>query len=138
MDAAALEDLFGPLGPVTVKRMFGGYGVWADGLMFALQTGGEIFIKTDDETRPLFEAASLRPFIYTARGEQRATSYWLLPDAAMDDETELRRWCALAMEAARRTAARKPKRSAKAGGARTLKNAAAATSKKPAVPKRSR
>ena len=107
MDTTALEDLFGPLGAVMIKRMFGGHGVWADGLMFALQTGGEIFLKTDDETRPLFAKAGLRPFIYTARGEERATSYWLLHDAALDDDDELRSWTALAIEAARRSAAKK-------------------------------
>ena len=118
MDAEAIEDLFRPIGRVTIKRMFGGKGIYADGVMFALETGGEIFLKTDDETRPAFEAAGLRPFIYKSPRGPTATSYWLLADAAHDDEDELRCWCELALTAARRKAAATPKKIAVKAGAR--------------------
>jgi DNA transformation protein len=110
MDAEALEDLFRPFGRVTVKRMFGGQGVYRDGLIFALATQGEVFLKTDAESRPQFEAAGLKPFAYeSARKGLTETSYFQLAPAAHDDEAELTRWCELAVAAAQRAAARKTK-----------------------------
>ena len=47
MDAEDLKALFEPFGSVTVKRMFGGSGIYAEGLCFAIESGGEIFLKTD-------------------------------------------------------------------------------------------
>ncbi len=110
MDADAILDLFRPLGPVIVKRMFGGKGVFADGRMFALEADGEIYLKVDDATRPIFEAAGLRPFTYSpARGGEIVMSYCLLHPAAFDDEDELLRWGRLALDASRRSAAGKPR-----------------------------
>ena len=109
-DRADLEDLFRPFGAVTVKRMFGGHGIYADGLMFALEADGEIFLKTDSEALPQFEARGLKPFVYESSRGQTTMSYRLLPEEAHDDEGELRRWAALALEAARRVAAGKASR----------------------------
>src|SRR4051812_455096 len=104
MDAEALEDLFRPFGRVEVKRMFGGQGVAYDGLMFALTAQGEIFLKTDEESRPAFIAAGLKPFVYKAPTGLRETSYYQLSPAAHEDEDELKRWCDLAFAAALRAA----------------------------------
>lgn len=107
MDAADIEDLFRPLARVTCKRMFGGKGIYADDLIFALEIDGEIFLKTDAQTRPLFEAAGLRPFVYESSRGETATSYWLLAPAAFDDDAELLKWGRLGLEASRRFAANK-------------------------------
>jgi DNA transformation protein len=93
VDAEALRELFHDFGPVDVRRMFGGQGVFADGIMIALVTRGEIFLKADSETIPAFEREGQRPFGYaTKRGEQLLTSYWRMPDALYDDPEELARW----------------------------------------------
>ena len=47
MDADGLKRLFEPFGEVTVKRMFGGAGVYAEGVCFAIEHGGEVFLKID-------------------------------------------------------------------------------------------
>ena len=110
MEASDIEDLFAPFCRVSVRRMFGGKGIYANGLMFALEAGGEIFLKTDDQSRPAFEAEDLRPFVYNSPRGPTATSYWQLAEAAHDDEAELRRWCIVAIDAAQRVnAAKKPK-----------------------------
>ena len=87
--------------------MFGGHGVYADGVCFAIEQAGEVFLKIDDESRPRFAAAGSTPFVYSAKGQERPTSFWRLPESAYDDEAELKRWAALGLEAARRAAARK-------------------------------
>ena len=113
MDEAAIQDLFGELGPVRCRRMFGGQGIYAGDVMFALEVGGEIFLKVDDGSRAAFEAAGSRPFVYGKEGRAVATSYWRLPDGALDDPSEAVRWARLALEAARSKAKPPRRRSAR-------------------------
>ncbi len=116
MQPGEIADLFAPFGAVDVKRMFGAHGVYADGICFALEVRGEIFLKVDDETVETFRAAGSRPFSYQRGAKFAVLPYWLLAEAAFDAEAELRHWSRLALEAARRVAVRraaKPKSSAK-------------------------
>jgi DNA transformation protein len=107
MHAEALKALSEPLGSITVKRMFGGSGVYAEGLCFAIESGGEVFLKTDSFSRADFSAADSAPFTYMAKGKSRPTSYWRLPAVAHDEADELRRWANMGLEAARRAATAK-------------------------------
>lgn len=107
MDRDRIEELFAPLGPVKVKRMFGGHGIYADGLFFAIETDGEIYLKADKETAPQFEAAGSSPFVYQGKNGPVTISYWSLPHEALEDEREFRRWAALALDAARVADAKK-------------------------------
>ena len=108
MDREAVEDFFAPFGRVAVRRMFSGQGVYVDDACFALVLRGTIWLKADGSTKARFVDARCQPFSYETK--TRAVSveaFWNLPDEALDDEDALRRWCALALEAARRTAATK-------------------------------
>ena len=115
MDREWIEELFAPFGPVVVKRMFGGHGVYADGMFFAICAQDEIFLKTDEATRALFATAGSRPFVYQGKSRLVTMSYWLLPDEAFEDEDALRRWARLALDAARRAGAPKAGRVIKRG-----------------------
>jgi DNA transformation protein and related proteins len=119
MDAEGLKELFQPFGGVTVKRMFGGHGVYAQDLCFAVESGGEVFLKVDAQSQPDFSAAGSSPFIYMARGKPMTTSYWRLPAIAHDEADELRRWAALGLEAARRAAEAKAARAPAKGRAKS-------------------
>jgi DNA transformation protein len=108
MDPEAIRDIFQDLGPVRTRRMFGGQGIYLHDRMFALESGGEIYLKADAGTRSRFEAAGSRAFAYRARNGRVATmSYWLMPGAAADDPTIAAAWGSLALLAAER--GRKPK-----------------------------
>jgi DNA transformation protein len=109
VDADRLRQLFEPFGEVTVKRMFGGHGVYAKGVCFAIEHGGEVFLKVDSLSQPTFAEARSSPFIYVARGKPMPTSYWRLPELAHEGTDELRRWASLGLEAARRAAEAKAK-----------------------------
>ena len=85
MQAGALVDLFEPFGRVTVRKMFGGHGVYADGLCFAIETDGVVYIKADPETEAVFAAAGSKSFTYLARGKPMKMAYWRLVDSAYDD-----------------------------------------------------
>jgi DNA transformation protein len=102
MDRESLEDLFRPFGPVQIKRMFGGWGIFADALMFGLYARGNLYLKADGESAVLFATAGSSEFRYQ-RGEKTiGLGYWSLPDRGLDDPEELVHWCCLALAAARR------------------------------------
>ncbi len=111
--ALALE-LFAPLGALSVRRMFGGAGVYVHGVMFVLLANSEIYLKADAVTVPAFEGAGAGPFVWTGPdGRGVSMSYWRLPDSALDDADEALRWGRLGVEAALRN--RKPARPDTAG-----------------------
>ncbi len=106
---AFAEERLSVLGSIRIKKMFGGAGVYCDELFFALLDDDLLYLKTDDLNRAEFEAAGLAPFIFQPKdGPPVAMSYYGAPETVWDDEDDLRRWAGLALEAARRTAARKP------------------------------
>jgi DNA transformation protein len=107
MDAEAIRDLFAALGPVRTRRMFGGQGIYAGELMFALEAGGELYLKADDRNEPAFQAAGSHPFTYAKDGRSAQMSYWRLLDAAADDPEQAAHWGRLALDAASRAAAAK-------------------------------
>jgi DNA transformation protein len=118
MDAENLRDLFRDFGPVDIRRMFGGIGVFVDGLMIAIVTREDaVYLKADEETIPSYEQEGLAPFAYaTKNGEHTLTSYWRMPDRLYDDPEELARWARDAHAVALRkaaTAAKPPPHSAK-------------------------
>ena len=109
MNVDRLKELFEPFGAVAAKRMFGGHGVYAEGLCFAIEAESEVFLKVDALSEAEFAAAGSSPFVYNAKGKPMTMAYWRLPSAAYDDPDELRRWAALGLSAARRTANAKEK-----------------------------
>jgi len=97
-----IVELFSEFGPVTVRRMFGGAGIYADGTMFGLVAGGVIYLKTGDGNVAMFEREQLAPFTFSKRtGERVATSYRRMPDRLYDDPEELAAWAGAALTAAR-------------------------------------
>jgi DNA transformation protein len=110
-DGEHLRELFASFGPVSVRRMFGGIGVYADGLMFALVAEGIVYLKADDETIPAFERERSAPFSYVGRnGRSVSLSYWRLPDRLYDDADTLAEWARAAVATARRASAVKQRR----------------------------
>lgn len=106
-----LIDVLYPLGGIAARRMFGGAGVFRDGLMFALVSDEVLYLKADATTVPAFEAEDLGPFTYgTKNGDRVLTSYWRAPDRLLDDDEEMRDWCRRAADVAARGATAKSKR----------------------------
>ena len=110
MDAESVRELFREFGPVAVRRMFGGQGIFVDGLMIALISADVIYLKADAETIAAFESEGLAPFSYPTKGGERTLdSYWRIPDRLYDDSEELARWARVAHAAALRSSLRKRK-----------------------------
>lgn len=103
MDNTDIEDMFQSLGPVTIKRMFGGKGIYHMGRILALEVGDEILLKADDVSASEFEAAGARRWAYEGKkGKAINMPYWSVPDDAFDDPDIMARWVGLAYQAALR------------------------------------
>lgn len=122
-----VRELLAPAGSVAVKRMFGGHGVYLDGVFMAIVADDELYLKVDDVTRADFEAEGCAPFVYTKDGKDMAMSYHRAPGEAMDAPHLMRSWARRALEAALRArtlkATPKPKAAAKSKPKRTTKPA---------------
>lgn len=94
-------------GPVSIRRMFGGAGVFRDGLMFGLIADDMLYLKADDRTRPDFERAGMGPFTYEAKNETMSLSYFEVPPEAMEDADMLCDWARAAFDVALRAQAAK-------------------------------
>lgn len=106
-----LREQLAPLGPLTLRRMFGKTGVFRNGLMFAMVTEDTLYVRVDDGNRAVFaEAASESPLNYEKRGRSIDLSFWRVPDRLLDEPDELLRWAGAALGAARRVAAQRPPR----------------------------
>ena len=97
-----LVEQLDAFGPVTARRMFGGHGLFRDGLMFGLVVDDTLYFKADDENRAMFEARGLSRFEYAKQGRRVSVSYYLAPGEAMDDPETLAQWARPAFEAALR------------------------------------
>jgi DNA transformation protein len=112
-DPEFVVELFSAFGPVSVRRMFSGAGIFADGLMIALAVDGVVYLKADDTFVPLFEREGQAPFSYRTRnGSRTLSSYWRMPDRLYDDPDDLAEWARLALAAAQRASTKPRQRKA--------------------------
>ncbi len=107
MDPEFIAELFARFGAVTVRRMFGGAGIYAEGIMFGLMFDEAIYLKVDDDSIPAFESEGSVPFVYTrakspGRVGRHSLAYWRLPERLYDDPEELASWAGRAFAIAQR------------------------------------
>lgn len=108
MDREFLLDLFASFGPVTLRKMFSGFGISVDGVNFAMALRAGLIFRADAETIPRFEAEGAKPFQYsTAKKTVIVASYWHVPERLYDDPDELAGWARDALAAARRAKLKK-------------------------------
>jgi DNA transformation protein len=116
--AEFLREQLAPLGPITMRRMFGKTGVFCDGLMFGMVTDNTLYFRVDDDNRAVFkEAETYPPLNYSKRGSTIDLSFWRAPERLFDEGDELMVWARAALAAADRVAAKRqraaPKRALK-------------------------
>lgn len=101
MDDERLKELFETLPRLSIRRLFGGKGVYADGVIVAIVLRGELLLKADAESAPAFRSAGCTQWVYANRktGQPVAMPYWSVPESALDDPDEMAQWARLAFEA---------------------------------------
>jgi DNA transformation protein len=107
-----LIDMLRPLGPVKARAMFGGGGLYLDGVIFAIVFDDTLFLKADDATKGDFQARGMQPIAYEREGraELIEMSYWEAPAELLDDPDEFCQWAGRAWQAAKRASVKKNKR----------------------------
>jgi len=109
-------DRFTSTATVSQRKMFGGAGIFHNGLMIALIADNELYLKTDQQSRPLFEDRNLHAFSYRkAGGKSYRMSYHQAPDSFFEDEQQTRLWTERAIAAATRAATDKRKKASPDG-----------------------
>ncbi len=107
-------ELLGSAGPCAARRMFGGFGISTGGLNIALVanlgTGDTLWLKADEETRGLFEAAGCAPFVYEAKGKAMKLNYYSAPEDAMESPQLMAQWARLSLQCALKARAAKSPR----------------------------
>ncbi|MBE9567671.1 MAG: TfoX/Sxy family protein [Proteobacteria bacterium] len=104
-----IVELTRSIGPVHARAMFGGHGLFLDGLMFALIADSELFLKADTSTIATFIDKGLDAFSYGKKGKEFRMSYYQCPEEALESSEEMNIWANMAYSAALRAAAKKRK-----------------------------
>lgn len=110
MDADEVADVFTAFGPVKCRRMFGGLGIYAEGVMFALVGFGEIYLKADEPLAARLEGEGSKPFAYEGKGRMISLGYWSIPERRLDDADAVAEIAHAALAVARRAAEAKAAR----------------------------
>ena len=98
-----LREAFSEFGPVTARKMFGGHGIFYNGLMIGLVADGMLYLKVDSQTRSRFADRGLPQFEYTKGSRTVAMSYCLAPEESLESPAEMSVWARFAYEAALRS-----------------------------------
>jgi len=105
--ALYIVELMQSIGPVHHKRMFGGYGVFLEGLMFGIIADNTLYLKADKETENEFKDKGLEPFTYEKKGKPVSLSYFQAPEETLEDYDEMNIWANKAYATALRAAQNK-------------------------------
>lgn len=108
-----LHEVFGRFGPIHVRRMFGGYGIYHDGIMFGLVADDTLYLTADASTAKHFESRGLDQFEYDKGGKIVKMSYYLAPEEILDNPEEAAMWAQRAYEVALRAKARTSRKGGK-------------------------
>lgn len=103
-----LTEVFEYFGPILAKRMFGGYGIYRDDLMFALVADDVLYLKADAASSQHFATRGLNAFEYAKNRKTMKMSYFQAPEDIFDDKDAAKIWASRAYEAALRS--KKPRK----------------------------
>ncbi|MFN3616403.1 MAG: TfoX/Sxy family DNA transformation protein [Aquabacterium sp.] len=133
--AQHMVDLMRAFGSVQARAMFGGHGLYRDGLMFALLLDERLYLKVDDDNQAAFDAHGLRPFTYVTKdGKTGRLRYHEAPPEVFEDPQVMAHWARVAYEAAVRAGAKAAKKSARAAAIGRAPAATQDSAKKDAAP----
>ena len=108
-----LKDQLAGMGPVTSRRMFGGAGLYCDGLIFAIVVDDVLYFKVDDSNRGDYEAAGMEPFVFTSERGQSTMSYYEAPADVLENKDKTSQWALKALDVAQAAKKKKPAKKAK-------------------------
>ncbi len=109
MNEDDISEIFAVLGPVTIRRMFGGKAVYVAGVIVAIEYDDELRLKADAVSAPEFAAAGATQWTYHGHRGAVAMPYWSIPDAAFDNPDLMNHWVRRALDAGLRAHRKAPR-----------------------------
>jgi DNA transformation protein len=121
---AWVQEALEPMGSVSMRKMMGGATLYLDSIIFAIMVDGELWLKSDAEADPVWDAESRERFTVTFKdGTVDSMNYRRAPGDVYDDAEAMQRWVSVSVEAGRRRVVKKrPSRGAAAGAARSRRS----------------
>ncbi|MCP5322597.1 MAG: TfoX/Sxy family protein [Candidatus Paracaedibacteraceae bacterium] len=98
-DVTNIIDTLSTYGSITVRKMFGGYGVYKEGNIIGIIDDDQLYFKSTPETEAYYQSFGSAPFIYEGKNRPVKMSYWMVPDAVIKDPTHLKQWVETAYQA---------------------------------------
>jgi len=95
-----IMEKLSPIGEIKSRAMFGGYGIFYEGMMFALISEDVLYFKVNDSNPDTYKNAGSRPFPH-------GISYWEVPTEVLEDTTKLYEWSGISIEITREAAKKK-------------------------------
>ena len=102
-----VHDLLSQIRGITSRAMFGGYGIYKNGKIFAIIADGELYFKVGDSNKADYQKHDSKPFVYDAHGKQMEMSYWQLPQEIMDNKDKVAIWVEKSLAVAKESKKRK-------------------------------
>lgn len=99
-----------PFGHITTRKMFGGYGVYKDGVIIGMIVHDELYLKASPQTEPYFESFGSHPFIYEGKDKPVKMSYWKVVLDVWNSSSELKKWVEMAHETSLASHAKKKRK----------------------------
>ena len=98
-----LRDAMQEIRGVTARAMFGGHGIYKDGVIFAIIVKDELYLKADEKNLSEYKKRGSEPFSYEGKNKKMvAMSYWRLPAEVLEDREMLADWVEASVAASRR------------------------------------
>ncbi len=104
-----IDDVLAGISGITSRAMFGGWGIYKNGVFFALIAEGELYFKVDEKNQGDFEKLKSHPFVYLGAKKPMTMAYWLLPEEIMEDKAKLQAWVDSSVAASKRSKTKKKK-----------------------------
>jgi len=92
-----IKDQFSVLGAITIRKMFGGAGIYLEGTMFGLIADDLVYLKVDTTNKKDYENAKMAPFTYEGKNKTVKMSYYELPIDILEDQEQLKEWASKAV-----------------------------------------
>ena len=89
---AYVLDILSPFGTISARAMFGGYGIYKDGVIVAIVVNDELYFKVDQSNKAQYEELESEPFTYESHGKRATMSYWKVPAEVLEDKKRLPQW----------------------------------------------
>ena len=105
-----VSDVLGHIPGISAKAMFGGYGIYQDGLVFAIIADDKLWFKVDETNKTDYQTAKSKPFTYKGHNDKvYEMSYWELPPEVLENHSEIAEWVVKSVNVARASKLKKKK-----------------------------